>query len=78
MATDKKNNLIKTQYAEYFSEDKIFKSTGPTEIVTNENYTILGSDINVNNTDKIISSQKNSVIKILMEIKFFWITLNTD
>ena len=37
---DKKNNTIKTEYAEYNDKSKIFKSLGPTSIETTENYII--------------------------------------
>ena len=53
--------MIETQYAEYFTIKKIFKSKGQTEITTPENYIINGEDLNIDNK-KIISSKKPSII----------------
>ena len=63
VATDKKDNLIKTEYAEYFADKKIFNSIGPTEIITSEKYIISGENININNIQKIIKSNNSAIIK---------------
>ena len=58
IAKDNKGNLIKTNYAEYFQFDKIFKTTGPTYISTPENYKIESSDILFDNKKRFVSSKK--------------------
>ena len=62
IAKDNKGNLIKTNYAEYFQFDKIFKTTGPTYISTPENYKIESSDILFDNKKRLVSSKKKSNI----------------
>ena len=61
-AIDKQNNSIKTERAEYNEKDKIFKSLGATTILTTEKYIIEGSDIILDNTKGVISSNANAVI----------------
>ena len=46
IATDDKNNIVKTELAEYFEDKEIFISKGPTKIVTSENYVINGEKYN--------------------------------
>ena len=58
IAKDNNGNLIKTNYAEYFQFDKIFKTTGPTYISTQENYKIESSDILFDNKKRFVSSKK--------------------
>tara|TARA_B100000886_G_scaffold338063_1_gene300111 strand:+ start:200 stop:2596 length:2397 start_codon:yes stop_codon:yes gene_type:complete len=62
-AIDKENNTIETQYAEYFENDKIFKSLGPTFVTTSEKYLIDGRDIIIDDNKKIIRSDKKAIIK---------------
>ncbi len=61
-ASDDKNNKIKANQAVYFEKDKIFKTKGPTEIITAEDYTIKGDDIIFNDKNGLISSSRSSVI----------------
>jgi LPS-assembly protein len=62
VATDYKNNIVKTDFAEYYEKDKIFKSFGPTTIITSDKYILEGSDILVDNIKKIINSNKKSIL----------------
>ena len=57
-ATDLKNNIIKTNYAEYDESKKIFKTKGYTKIITPENYTIISNDMFLI-IQKFINSEKN-------------------
>ena len=63
VAKDKENNIIQTQYAEYFENDKIFKSLGPTFVTTTEKYIIDGEDIVIDDNKKIIKSEKKAIVK---------------
>ena len=63
IAQDLKNNIIKTQFAEYFENKKIFVTQGPTTITTSEKYIIEGQDMIVDNKKRIISSESQSTIK---------------
>jgi len=74
IATDDKNNIIQTEFAEYYVESKVLKSTGPTKIITSDKYTLEGRDIVVDNKNKIINSKKASVLKDLDGNKIY---LNT-
>ena len=62
IATDNRNNIIKTDYAEYYEKEKIFKSKGPTIINTSEGYTLDGSNIYIDNLKKIIRSEEKSLL----------------
>ena len=62
VATDNKNNIIKTNYAEYYEKEKIFQSMGPTTINTSEGYILNGSNIYIDNLKKIIRSDEKSII----------------
>ena len=61
-AVDKKNNTITAEYAEYYENEKVFKSKGYTKVITSDKYIIEGSDIVIDNKKKIINSKKNSKI----------------
>ena len=56
--TDKKNNIIKAEFAKFNEKTKIFKTSGVTNIITSENYIIESSDIILDNSKKQIF-QKN-------------------
>ena len=58
---DNQNNLIKAEYANYDEINKIFKTQGPTEILTAEKYLIETSDI-VLVKQNFIKSEKNTTI----------------
>ena len=59
---DKENNIIKASLAQYNEKSKIFKTTGPTKIITSENYTIESSDIILDNSERKIFSEKQAVV----------------
>ena len=40
IASDEKNNILKTNYAEYNKDLEILKSIGETTIITSEKYTL--------------------------------------
>jgi LPS-assembly protein len=61
-AVDDRDNLIKSNFATYNERTKIFKSIGPTEIITSEKYLINGTDITLDNNKKFISSKEDAVI----------------
>ena len=71
IATDTRDNQIETEYAEYFEKNKIFKSRGPTKIITSEKYIIDGKNIIFDNINKYINSKNETLLKILITIKFF-------
>ena len=60
---DEKDNLLLANYAEYFEEDEIIKTIGKTKVQTIEKYNLEGSDLYVDNKNKIIKSEKKSIIK---------------
>ena len=62
IARDSKNNIIKTQHAEFDEKSKIFKTIGLTSIITSENYEINAKDIIFNNKTNTIISKKKSII----------------
>ena len=62
VATDEKQNIVKTNFAEYYEQDRIFKSKGPTTIITSEKYKLEGSDIVIDDVKKIISSKNNATL----------------
>ena len=45
IAIDNQKNTIETDYAEYTEQTKLFKSTGPTKIITSDKYIIEGVSI---------------------------------
>ena len=61
-ATDKKNNIINTDYAEYSKKTKIFKSKGPTKIITSDKYIIETEDVVLDNNKKFIFSDKKTIV----------------
>ena len=65
IATDEKNNILKTDFAEYDKNLQLLLSKGKTEITTSEGFLIFGEDIIFNNSKKIISSKKPATIKDL-------------
>ena len=65
IAKDKFKNTIKANYAEYDNIKKIFKSNGPTTLITSENYILEGVDIIFDNFNKDIKSNKSSTLKDL-------------
>ena len=63
MLLDQNMNKITTDYAEYFENKKIFKSKGPTEILTNEGYKVKSEDIILDNNKNSITSDKKTLIE---------------
>ena len=62
IAKDNLNNTVSSEYAEYDDNTKIFRSLGPTEIITSENYKINGKNIIFNSKENIIKSNENTII----------------
>ena len=62
IATDEKNNIIKTNFAEYFENKQVLKTEGFTKVITSENYTIETQDVIVDNINKVINSKKKTKI----------------
>ena len=62
VAEDNENNVITSENAEFNENNGIFKTFGPTNIFTSENYEVKGRDIIINNQSKTISSNKLTTI----------------
>ena len=62
LAIDERNNIIESEHAEYYEENKLFKSIGPTKITTTQKYIIEGEDIVANNLEKFIESKKKTIV----------------
>ena len=60
---DQNTNQILTDYAEYNENKKIFKSMGPTEVLTAEGYIVNSADIIMDNSKNSIVSNKKTIIK---------------
>ncbi len=71
IAEDKLGNIIKADYAEYNNLKKIYKTVGPTTLVTSENYSLKGADIFFDNNNKIIRSDKKSILQDISGNKIF-------
>ena len=71
IAEDKFGNIIKADYAEYNNLEKIYKTVGPTTLVTSEDYSLKGSDIFFDNNNKIIRSDKKSILQDVSGNKIF-------
>ena len=72
IAKDKFNNIIKTNFAEFDNSKKTFKSIGPTTLITSQNYSLKGSDIHFDNLNKIIKSEKSSILEDLSGNKIYF------
>ena len=57
---DKYNNIIKTEFAKYIEETKIFTTVGSTKISTSENYIIESFDVTLDNSKRQIFSEKKN------------------
>ena len=71
IAEDKFGNIIKADYAEYNNLEKMYKTVGPTTLVTSEDYSLKGSDIFFDNNNKIIRSDKKSILQDISGNKIF-------
>ena len=60
--TDKYNNVLKTNFAEYKEKDKNIYTKGPTKIVTSEKYVLEGEDLFLNKKENLIYSNSKAVI----------------
>ena len=58
IAEDNDRNTITAENAEFDENKEIFKTFGPTNIITSEKYTVKGKDIIINNKSKTISSNE--------------------
>ena len=67
---DIKGNTIKTNHAEYFEKSKIFKSFGPTEVKTSDDYIINGEDIVFDDSKNLLNLKKIRLLQILIKIEF--------
>ena len=62
IAEDENNNIITTEKAEFNEIEEIFKTFGPTNIITSEKYNVSGNNIIINNKNKTISSNEVTYI----------------
>ncbi len=60
---DNKKNKLLTNYVEYYEKDEVLKTIGETKVETIENYYLNGSDMFVDNKNKIIKSEKKTILK---------------
>ena len=58
IAEDNDNNIITAESAEFNENKEVFKTNGPTNIITSEKYIVRGKDIIIDNKRKIISSNE--------------------
>ena len=65
IATDYKNNIFKTDYAEYKKDLKFLKSTGKTTVLTSEGYFLNGENIIFDNKNGLIKSDYETTLKDL-------------
>ena len=71
IAIDNQKNTIEADYAEYTEQTKLFKSTGPTKIITSDKYIVEGKDMILDNSKNFISSKENTTITDLDGNKIF-------
>ena len=71
VAKDHKNNVFKTDYAEYKKDLKFLKSRGKTTVLTSEGYSISGQNIVFDNKNGYIKSDSKTTIKDLEENNIF-------
>ena len=70
-AIDNKNNIIESENAIYYENTKVFKSFGPTKIITSDQYIIEGSDITFDNQKKFITSSNKALVTDLDNNKIY-------
>ena len=71
IATDDKNNIFKTEYAEFDKVSKKLISKGDTTIITSEGYILKGRNIIFDNKNKIIESKDSAIITDLEQSNIF-------
>ncbi len=62
VAKDEKNNVFKTNYAEYDKDLKLLKSKDETSILTSEGFVVSGKNILFDNEKKVIKSNDDAII----------------
>ena len=67
VATDYKNNVFKSEYAEYKKDLKFLESKGKTTILTSEGYLLTGENIIFDNKTKFIKSNNKEIIEDLIK-----------
>ncbi len=65
VATDYKNNVFKSERAEYNKDLKFLQSKGETTILTSEGYQLTGTNIIFDNKNKYIKSNEKATLKDL-------------
>ncbi len=65
VAKDSKNNLFKTEYAEYQKHNKLLESKGETTILTSEGFSLSGKNITFDNKNNFIRSNDPSILNDL-------------
>ena len=71
IASDSKNNVFKTNFAEYDNEQKLLISKGETTILTSEGISLTGKDIIFDNNNFFIKSDKPALIQDLDKNEIF-------
>ena len=62
MAKDNKNNVLKTDYAEFNKDTKIFNTKGETLLETSEGYTLKGANLIFDGKKNVINSSDPAII----------------
>ena len=62
VATDSKNNVLETKFAEYNKTLEVLESKGDTTILTSEGYFLSGKNIKFDNQRNLIESNESAVI----------------
>tara|TARA_B100001559_G_scaffold320688_1_gene333719 strand:- start:2484 stop:4796 length:2313 start_codon:yes stop_codon:yes gene_type:complete len=65
VATDHKNNIFKTDYAEYKKDLKFLRSEGMTTVLTSEGYELTGENVIFDNKNGFIKSDYKTILKDL-------------
>ena len=60
---DQQNNRIEAEYAEYYEKRKLFISKGPTKIITDKGYVVVGKNFILDNAQSLIKSNDEAIIK---------------
>jgi LPS-assembly protein len=71
VVTDVKNNIFKTNYAEYDKNIQLLKSKGKTTITTAEGFLLSGNNIDFDNNNEIIKSTYPATIQDLENNKIY-------
>ena len=71
VAKDIKNNVLKTEYAEFYKDIKLLKSVGETTILTSEGFFVSGSNMTFDNENYLIKSKEPAIVTDLEGNKIF-------